>query len=224
MQPNQVTGMKNVLPTLAKRNVSHSSKSHLSGFHVFGDGAGRIVGAESHLEFNVALCLDAHHNTADLHEQVPFDWLDELGRRRTHYFDFVVTTLSGDRVAYSVKPLAKCKGRFADDMQAIAEQATQSRDYAQVRIFTDQDLDPVMLFNAKLLHACRTPVAYPDAKAREVLESLTGVVTIAELVSQIGLLGDGFRAVVRLLRGKKLRLHRHEHISYTATVYKSGTF
>lgn len=91
LSSSETHGQRNVLPTLASRNVSKASKRHLSGFFAFGEGAGRIVGSESHLEFNVAFCLSAYPDTADLHEQVPFGWQDETGKGRTHTFDFVVT-------------------------------------------------------------------------------------------------------------------------------------
>ncbi len=145
---NNGLGLRNVKSTAAARNISKASKKHMSGFFVFGDGEGRIVGSESHLEFNVALCLSAHSDTCDLHEQVPFGWQDADGKQRTHYFDFVVTKADGKRIAYSVKPLALFRGTFAETIPQIAEQAKNSGHYADVGLFTEEDLDPAMLFNA----------------------------------------------------------------------------
>lgn len=218
----ETRGLRNVQQTLAARNVSAASKGHLSGFFVFGEDAGRIVGAESHLELNVAFCLSAHSDTADLREQVPFGWQDATGKARTHYFDFVVTTRDGELIAYSVKPLALFTGRFAETIRQVAQQAKSSGQYADVRLFTDKDLDAAMLFNAKLLHACRAPIADHDALARQVARNLTGVTTLEQLVVETGLGGDGFRAVVRLIRDRTLRLRRHERISYAAEIYKGA--
>lgn len=112
------------------------------------------------------------------------------------------------------------RGSFAETIPQIADQAKRSGQYADVRLFTDQELDAAMLFNAKLLHACRAPIAEHDAVAREVVRNMTGIATVEQLVAETGLLGDGFRAIVRLIRDRTLRLRRHEHISYAAAVYR----
>jgi hypothetical protein len=203
------------------RRVSGSSKNHLSGFFVFGDDEGRVVQAESHLEFNYALCLAAHPDTADLHEQVLFEWCDPDGKLRNHYFDFVVTRTDGKHVAYTVKPLVGCRGKFAETIPHIAQQARRSRLYEDVRLLTDADLDKVSLFNAKLLHACRTPFPEHDAATTTVVRTMRGVTTIGALVAETGLFGDGFRAVVRLIRSRHLRLRDHEAITYGAAIYKA---
>lgn len=65
---------------MSARNVWGASRSHMSGLIVHGDGQGRIVGAESHLEFSLALCLSAHPDTRDIEEQVPCESRDEAGK------------------------------------------------------------------------------------------------------------------------------------------------
>ncbi len=214
-------GQRLVQLSHSKRNLSGASKNHLTGFLVFGDGDGRIVGSESHLEFNFALCLAARPDTADLHEQVLFKWNNLEGEVRDHYFDFVVTQVDGSRVAYTVKPLAWLKGEFAETIPQIAFQARKSGQFTDVRLLTDEDLDRVSLFNAELLHACRTAVIEHDEVARHVLSNMTGITTLGALVAETRLEGNGFRALVRLIRSRHLKLRAHEHISYNASVYKT---
>lgn len=215
------SGQRLVTASHSTRKVSGSSKNHLTGFFVFGDGEGRVVQSESHLEFNYALCLAAHPDTADLHEQVPFEWCDPDGKLRNHYFDFVVTRADGKRIAYTVKPLVGCRGKFAETIPHIAQQARKSKRYEDVRLLMDADLDPVSLFNAKLLHACRAPCPEYDAVATTVVRAMQGVTTIGALVTEIGLYGAGFRALVRLIRSRHLRLRDHGAITYGAAIYKA---
>ena len=222
--PPKNYGQRLVLPSLSPRNLSGASKNHLTGFFVFSDGKGvnRVVGAESHLEFNYGLCLAAHPDTAYLQEQVLFVWRDPVGDLRDHFFDFVVTHSDGSKLAYTVKPMVWNRGEFAEDMPHIAEQARASGRFSDVRLLSDTDLDRVSLFNAKLLHACRAGVPAHDAVARSVVQGMAGVVALRVLVEQTGLAGDGFRALVRLIRSGHLRLRNHEHISYDAALFKAA--
>jgi hypothetical protein len=222
--PAKNYGQRLVLPSLSPRNLSGASKNHLTGFFVFGDGKGvdRVVGTESHLEFNYGLCLAAHHDTVDLQEQVLFEWRDSAGDLRDHFFDFVVTRSDGSKLAYTVKPMVWNRGEFAEDMPHIAEQARESGRFTDVRRLSDTDLDQVSLFNAKLLHACRAEVPDHDAVARSVVRDMSGEVTLRMLVELTGLKGDGFRALVRLIRSRHLRLRNHEHISYDAALFKAA--
>lgn len=215
------SGQRLVTASHSTRKVSGSSKNHLTGFFVFGDGEGRVVQSESHLEFDYALCLAAHPDTADLHEQVPFEWCDPDGKLRKHYFDFVVTRVDGKRIAYTVKPLVGCRGKFAETIPHIAQQARKSRLFEDVRLLTDADLDQVSLFNAKLLHACRAMHPEHDTVASAVVRNMQGVTSIGDLVTETGLFGDGFRALVRLIRSGHLRLRDHEAITYGAAIYKA---
>ncbi|QCO54444.1 hypothetical protein EOK75_00575 [Pseudorhodobacter turbinis] len=219
--PQENYGQRPVQPSHSKRNLSGASRNHLTGLFVFGDGDGRVVGSESHLEFNFALCLAAHPDTADLHEQVPFEWRDLEGKAHKHYFDFVVSCVGGKRVAYTVKPVVGLKGTFAETMPHIAQQARESGHFSDVRLLTDADLDQVSLFNAKLLHACRAAQPEHDLAALRVVQNMTGVTTLGALVAETGLQGNGFRAMVRLLRSGHLKLRDHEHISYEAAIYKA---
>lgn len=222
--PPKNYGQRLVLPSLSPRNLSGASKNHLTGFIVFRDdkGVDRVVETESHFEFNFGLCLAAHPDTAYLQEQVLFVWRDPLGDLRDHFFDFVVTRSDGSKLAYTVKPMVWNRGEFAEDMPHIAEQARESGRFTDVRLLSDTDLDQVSLFNAKLLHACRAEVPDHDAVARSVVRDMSGEVTLRMLVELTGLAGDGFRALVRLIRSRHLRLRNHEHISYDAALFKAA--
>lgn len=217
-----------VLPSLSPRNLSGASKHHLTGFFVIGDGLGmgmgldRVVGAQSHFEFNFGHCLATHPDTLDLHEQVQFEWRNTDGNLHNHFFDFVVVRTDRQRIAYTVKPLFWNRGRFADDIPHIAQQARASGEFSDVRLLSDADLDHVSLFNAKLLHACRAVVPDHDATSMIVVRNMDGIATMRTLVEQTGLKGDGFRAMVRLIRSRHLRLRNHEHISYDAQLFKAA--
>ncbi len=177
--PPKNHGQRLILPSLSPRNLSKASKNHLTGFFVLGDGQGvdRVVGTESHLEFNYGMCLAAHPDTLDLQEQVLFEWRDPAGDLRDHFFDFVVTRTDGSKLAYTVKPMVWNRDAFAENMPHIAEQARASRRFSDVRLLSDTDLDRVSLFNAKLLHACRAEVPDHDAVARSVVRDMSGEVT-----------------------------------------------
>ena len=110
-------------PSRAARNGPTASKGHFTGHLVAGDGSGRAIQVESHLEMKTALVLLARPDVVDLEEQVPFEWADEHGELRTHFFDFRASLQGGARIAIVVKPRRRLEsGRFFDTIQAIASQ------------------------------------------------------------------------------------------------------
>ena len=205
----------------AQRKINRHSREHATGQLVFGPGAGRVVHLESHLEMCWCLTLMAKSNTADLREQVKFDWVNENGELRPHWFDFVVTELDGARTAYSVKPQARVSERFLNEMSCIAGQARQSGFVDDVRLLTDENLDRIDLFNAKLFFAYRRPEPEADQLAREIHDAMSGVCKLGELVAGFDAAGDGFRAFVRLLQSGHLKLVKHEQISLNSNVFKA---
>ena len=80
-----------------------------------GDGPGRRIKAESHLEPTQLLLLNADPSVVDLREQVLF----RFGPRDAsdHFFDVVATRRCGTRFAYTVKPEVRLRsGRFLPKM------------------------------------------------------------------------------------------------------------
>ena len=207
-------------PSSAMRAVSLKSPFHFNGQTVIGDGAGRLVVTDSHLEMNWLLVLISRADTADLHEQVAFKWCDTHGKSRVHYFDFVVDHTDGSRVAYAVRPAARTGGKFRAAMPQIAKQARTSHLYRDVRLLTDRMLNPIELANAWLLHGMRIPDFEADVAASAVLSSMTGIKTLQYLSDRIGLGGQGYRALIRFIRSHHLRPVKLERIDLLTEVFK----
>lgn len=176
------------------REFATASKGHFTGQLTVGKGAGRLIHLESHLEMQTALVLMMRKDFAEIEEQVAFEWRDEDGDPRTHYFDFRVTSKGGKRSAIAVKPSGRLnKKNFLAEMSLIAGQMTPS--FADdVRVVTEQHLDPVELYNAELLYGVRGVDIEADEAAEEAVSSLLGAVSLEQLTQVIGLGARGFRA------------------------------
>lgn len=212
------------LPSRAERKIARFSKGHFTGRIVASGGddgysAGRLIMVESHLEFCWCLVLLARRATADLREQAAFEWYDINGEMHTHFFDFLLTERDGKRIACAVRPAARTRGRFGATMPRIAHQARKRGFAHEVRLLTDDDLDPVALFNAKLMHGMRQSQPEADIAAERVVAGMGGIAVIEDLVRRIGMGADGYRAVVRLIRRHRLRLVDHVRIGYQTAVY-----
>ncbi|MBO9456950.1 hypothetical protein J7376_16090 [Paracoccus sp. R12_1] len=219
------------LPSSADRMVATSSRAHFCGHVVIGDGSGRgaisgvtprVVHVESHLELCWCLCLSVRPDIIDLREQARFDWFDEDGEVRSHFFDLLVTRNDGSRLACAIRPAIRSRGRLGRQLPRIATQVRASGFADDVRLLTDHDLDSVELHNAWILHGIRVGDQQVDARAVDVFETLSGTATLSELTSRIGLGVVGFRALLRLLRSGHLQMLRSEKITPSATVYKGS--
>ena len=213
-------------PSRAARNVPTASKGHFTGHLVAGDGPGRAIQVESHLEMKTALVLLARPDVVDLEEQVPFEWADEHGEVHTHFFDFRPSLRGGARIAIAVKPRRRVEsGRFLDTIQAIASQVMP--DFADhVRVFTEACIDPVEFHSAELLHGLRHPDPDPeaDAAARAAVAALTGAAVLKDLAAQVGLGARGLRALIRLIGVRCLCLVRWERITPGSLVQRTEVF
>jgi hypothetical protein len=203
------------------RATQVGSSHHFTGQIVIGDGRGRVLGTESHLEMKATLILAARPETAALFEQIAFEWKDATGASRTHYIDLMVQQHDGQWVGYAVRPWARLSKAYLADLARIKAQAIASGFLWDFRIFTDRDVDPIDLFNARLLHSVRVAEPDADAAARSVAAAITGVTTIGALVADIGIHGQGFRAIVRLIRSGHLQPVRHERIDHGTEVFKA---
>lgn len=222
-------GFRPPLPSTAERSVALTSRAHFCGHIVIGDGSGRgaiaglperIVQVESNLELKWCLCLSLRPDIADLREQVGFDWFDEDGVERRHYFDLVVTRTDGVRIACAIRPAARTDGRFGRQMPLIADQARAKGFADDVRLLTDKDLDAVELHNAWLLHGVRAGDPPADAVAAEVVAGMSGTASLADLTARTGLGTAGSRALLRLVRSGHLRPLRAEQITSATILYK----
>ncbi|EPX76421.1 hypothetical protein [Salipiger mucosus] len=206
-------------PSLADRDVAIASKGHFTGQIVLGDDHGRLVQLESHDELECCLCLAIHPQTQDLFEQVELEWHDEDGEVHSHYVDFLVVRRDGRRVAYAVRPRARQKIAFLEELSTVASQAVEYGAVTDFRLLTKHDFDPTTRHNARLLHAVRARDAAADAAAADVVREMTGVRSLADLTQEIGLGAMGFRALLRLVRSRHLELERHERIAPASNVF-----
>lgn len=210
-------------PSLCDRRPPSASKGNFTGHLMVGkSGPERLLYTASWLEFCWAHCLNAHGLTADLFEQVRFAWRDGTGDPREHFFDLLVEQVNGRRIAYTVKPEARLKASFLNDMSIIAAQARDNAFVDDVRLLTDADLDPIEFHNARMMHGMRRTDPASDEAVAAILAQMSGAETVAELTARAGIGAAGFRAVVRRIWWGELRLVRHERIAPETQVYKNG--
>lgn len=211
-------GVRLPLSPMAARRVAKGAKGHFSGLLVMGEDEGQAMEVESHTEMVVALVMLARPNVVGLENQVPFGWTDGTGFRRTHYFDFRVNLRDGSRTALIVKANKRLASEdFREETRRIASQVTP--DFAdRVCVMTEKHIDPIEAHNAELLHSVRRPDPEADSAARRALADVRGSVRVGDLVERTGFRGRGFRAVVRLIRGRELELSRQERIGHGALV------
>lgn len=217
------TDMGRYLPveSQAERAIAAASRGHCTAFAVLGDGVGQRMQAESHLELCHLLLLNANRQIVHLWEQARFAYGG--GDERLHVFDVVATWASGERIAYTIKPEARLRsGRFLAEMQEIAWWVRERVFADDIRLLTEQDVDPIALHNARIVAAVREPDPDSDTVARETAGALTGAVTLRELTEATGLEARGYRALLRLVRSGDLRPVRHERLTPRSLVLWNG--
>ncbi|MDX3809524.1 hypothetical protein ACXIUS_05160 [Bosea thiooxidans] len=147
------------------------------------------------------MILLARPDVVRLEEQLkPVEFIDLSGVSRRHWFDFRVTFSDGCRIAVAVKHSRKAAElRLSDELQNMASQL--SRSFADgVALMTERDVGRDVLHDARLIHAARRdPPNEADARVREVVVSLAGSTTVAEIVRCAGGGAEAFRAIARLV-------------------------
>lgn len=207
--------------SVGNRKTQVGSSHHFTGRLVIGEGPGRRLGFESHLEAKAAMILAARRETLSLVEQFRISWTDEFGKVLRHFVDFVQDKVDGQRIGYAVRPTARVSQKYLLKLARIKEQALAGAILSDFRLFTETEVCPVELSNATQFHAVRRPDPFGDMIAAEVVRNMSGVTTIGQLTDAIGLDGMGFRAVVRLIRSGELEMVRHEIISRSSQVFKA---
>lgn len=164
------------------------------------------IGYESSLERACLLIALAQHDTIDIVEQ-PFTlrYLDTEGKQRRYTFDYLITKRDGKRIAVEVKSSAQAeKPHVRSKIKAAASKLVP--EYAdEVFIFTERDYSRVQLENAEQIVNCAREIdPESDYQLRDVVDSLSGSVSISELIKLSKLAERGFPAVVRALRSNQL--------------------
>ncbi|MCK0138109.1 hypothetical protein [Aliiroseovarius sp. F47248L] len=200
------------------RKTQVGSTKHFTGGLVLGENEGVRLGTDSHIETNGSLLLRYHPTTLDLVEQVRFSWYDEHGEYFDHFIDLVATRTDGTVIGYAVRPMKRASHAYQCKLARIKQQAIAQCFLDDFRLFTEEDVCPVALHNAKLFHSLRRPDAFADPVAREACNEVCGTTTVGALVDRTRLEGMGFRAVVRLIGSGHLELVRHERIERSTEV------
>jgi hypothetical protein len=197
--------LTDTLPSLTSREITLHSAYSVHGWDFFD---GRKVWYEAELELTFALLARMRPDVAGVAEQPPpVRYIGDDGVEHRHTFDFLLKMKNGTRGFVAVKPFGRVEqtgvGRV---VELTAEQISPSlADWTL--LFTEQDLSPIDLFNARAIHhARRDPWPEDDAAVAKVLARLKGEITIGELAAKSRLGGYGFDAVVRAIADGKIKL------------------
>ncbi len=156
---------------------------------------------ESNLERQVALLLLARPDIWNLWDQpAKIAFTDPRGRTAHHTFDYLAQFRDGTKWAIAVKPEARV-GRIGFRKTLARIRADLPRRFADhVVLITEKNLHPAEVSNAEMLHMFRM---HPDPEADGIIAGLlkqgAAERRVADLVSESGLAGRGFRAVIRAI-------------------------
>jgi len=187
-------------PSRATRRMAKRSKASSRGgvvVHLPTWDRPRIVHFESKLEQRVLFLLLATGDIVDIWEQPPcVNYLSEAGRRKHHFFDFLVRMGCGERVAIAVKPLKVAKRtRFVSELRLIREAV--NKDFAdQVRLITDADFTRSEALNAERYYDFKRHAEIGwRHKLEAALENVPLPMEIGELVCRLGNGVVGYRTI-----------------------------
>ena len=207
----------------ANRSITKGSKGHCTAFAVLGKDNGRRFQAESHLELQNLLVVNALPDLAELKEQVLFEWYEKSDLRR-HYFDLIAVLNCGHRIAFTVKPERRLNsGKFLAEMRGITSNALGADFCDEVRLVTDRDIDPIHENNARVLAALTDVDPTADRIASEIAGQIVGAVSLRDFALATGLQARGYRASLRLIRDQVLSLTSHENITPQTFVRRMET-
>lgn len=208
-------------PPQNARKVAKGRRNHFTGQTNAGADEESGMDIESYTELQVLLALLARPGIAHVENQVEFAFTGRDGSTERHFFDFRATKVDGSRTAIMVKSAYRFgQAKIRDELVYIASRVPKS--FAdKVEVVTEKNLLPSEIYNAEMMHQMRRPVPDADAAARHAIRNIRGAVLIRDLVEIIGHGGDGFQALVRLIRSHDLKLTRQERISYETYVTRS---
>lgn len=175
---------------------------------------------ESDLELDTGLWMLAREDIVDVIGQSPqVRYRDHKGEEHTFTFDFTSMHVDGSRTAHSVKPKDLVEGSQVEHVHQLLRRQMSPKTANLINLITEEKLAPEDRFNAAAIYAARRfPMSENDAVIRTLIADLHGTTTIGALVRASGLGGAAFRAVVRLIAGRELRLTGGVRITSTAVV------
>lgn len=212
-------------PSIAHRKIGiKAPKGALRGRTVTNGPSPRRVMVESNVELKAVHVLLARHDVVHLREQAePVSYVDAEGVDRLHFFDFVATLDTGEKVAVAVRPHERA---LRHDLDGTLRQIAAQMDATvadRVVHMSERHLPRDLVEDAKLLRAVRRDNRPDDDKAvAAIVATLNGVVTVDGLVRASGLDGRGFRAVVRLIGDGVLSIVGARGITYATRVVRAS--
>jgi hypothetical protein len=213
------------LRSTGSRGFPARSKASARGFllaNLAAETLWRQIIYESNLERQTLLLLLARLDLWNLWDQPPkVSYVDAQGRGAHHVFDYLVEFRGGAKHAIAVKPDARAERiGFRHTLACIRAQLPHS--FAdEVILVTEKSLHPAEVRNAELLHMFRKqPDAEADRIVAQILETGPAERRVADVVSQSGLGGRGFRAVIRAIYGGQVQADRRKRISGTTVLWR----
>jgi len=209
-------------PSRATRAISRRSRGSSRAL-IAPQNLSHEIACESALEFKFVQVALTRSDVVDIWDQPPrVNYRDSAGKLRGHTFDFLVTMADGARVAVEIKPYEKVvKYGWRALIAAIGKQNPKFAD--RFILVTEKNLPAESVYNARLFLACnRGPHEEHDEQMRALVANLNGRITIADLVAQSGLDGDGFRSLVRLISAGHLIVHGRGRIDHSTFVSVPG--
>ncbi|MEP1611250.1 MAG: TnsA endonuclease N-terminal domain-containing protein [Roseobacter sp.] len=215
------------LPSRSMRRIARRSKNSSRGGVVVqlpGWARPRIVFFESRLELNVLYILLARGDVIDVWEQPPsISYRDADGKRRSHFFDFLIVLKSGRRIAIAVKPAKiAVRSKFVSDLKCIRQE--MRKDFADdILLITDQDFTKAEAQNAeRYIDFARHKDLGREQSLKEVIASTSFPATVAELAAKLDADGEGFRSVFLAIYEGLLTANKTALIDSQTTVLAGG--
>jgi hypothetical protein len=199
------------------REIGFSSKGSSRTVFAVGDS---VEGAASDLELYSGLWMLAQPDIVDVISQWPqVQYLDRDGVLRRFTFDFTSVHADWSRTAHSIKPGSKVASSEVEIVHGLLQRQMSSRLVNRINLVTEEKLKPQDRFNAEVIHTARRfPVPAHDAVVERLIADLHGTTTVGALREASGLHGAAYRAIVRLVAGRKLELVDHVRIDSRAVL------
>lgn len=205
------------LPSRATRKIPMRSRASCRGLVAL---EGQKFAIESLTELRTLLQILSRADVANVWEQPPaVSYRDSRGRIKSHTFDFLITKRCGRKIAVAVKSSFRAKaGRFFEELQVIAQQVPPG--FAdEVVLVTEKDLSRSATLNAgRCFQAKRMVDPLADEAVAAAISEVKFPTTIENLVRKTGLLGRGYRALLRAIAEGRLLLTESVSVDYASQV------
>lgn len=212
------------LPSRAMRRIARRSKSSSRGGIVVQLPSWhrpRIVLFESRLELRVLFLLLARGDLTDLWEQPPsISYRDDIGRRRIHFFDFLIQLSSGRRLAIAVKPAKRAlRISFVKELGCI--RSAMHKDFADdLILITDQDFTKAEALNAERYHEfSRSRNETTVGRLKDIIRSMAFPTSVAALARTLDAGDQSFRTVFIAIYEGLLSVDKKMLIDTNTTVH-----